>query len=387
MVLWLQAMYHSGEVSSYISAKVPNDKLSTGWIGQSILQKGFTGKLQDKKNQEQLVIPLDRFVRLTKEWTDQAEPILGMCLIGTRGLTEKRFIALVSSSSEDQFNSSIAIAFQSEKSDLKETIDKVTHFVTDTRKKKKITEPNLDYIEQLKSDVSDGSVNHLLSIRLSASEDKTSELIQNMMKTDVDSNGIVAQYGKKSIISPLILLFSRWLLGLDLFRKTRDTVATILFLLPSEIQLCLWDTPQRLATFTCINNTDLSQVFENYIIPLWFSSDNLTASKSKSPMVVIETEKKIRPSSIHLTPDTESLDVASYPPSADILKHLAERIDLLEARLKDFSTPNTESTRMNTTTLDIVQSRLTETIDKMESLVIKLSVLEKRIDKVNKKVG
>ncbi|TFG32057.1 hypothetical protein EU527_11040 [Candidatus Thorarchaeota archaeon] len=384
VVVWLQAMYHSGEFSSYISARVPDNKLSTGWIEQSLLQKGFTGKLQDKTNQEQLVIPLDRFVRLTRESVDVTQPILSMFITGKRGLTRPRFVALVSHDSKKQKNSSIAIALQSETVELRETINQLMQFASRTHTKHEIIEPNLDYIEQLKSDVSNGAVTQLLSIRLTASNDKTIELIQNTLKDDSDAKGIVAQYGKISVISPLAILSSRWLIRLDLFRKFKDSVAAIIFMTPSEIRLCLWDSSQRLATFAFIDSLDILDVFEKYVMPLWLTSDDLTKSRSKGPMVVIDTEKIRKPTLPRSIPDKKLPGVVSYHLSDDSIKQLIERVGLLEAQLRDYSRIPSEETPSNDKSLEIIQSRLIDTIDKIESLVLKLNVLEKRIEKVTK---
>ena len=60
----LQAMYHSGQVTAYIISILPASNLATGWVEQGLVSKGLPSNLDDKNNQETLVIPIDRFAQI-----------------------------------------------------------------------------------------------------------------------------------------------------------------------------------------------------------------------------------------------------------------------------------------------------------------------------------
>ena len=123
----LQALYHSGQVSAYIISKLPEGKLTTGWIEQGLLSKGFTGNLQDKKHQENLVIPIDRFARLIRDYSTEIN--LGLIILGAHGLDKSKLITLVSNQYFARKGSINAIGFNSDNIRPSELIHIITRFI------------------------------------------------------------------------------------------------------------------------------------------------------------------------------------------------------------------------------------------------------------------
>ena len=142
LVTHLQALYHSGQITGYIHSKLPEGSLKTGWIEQGLLSKGMKGNLRDKHNQESLVIPADRFARLTRDrpgWENMA-----IVMIGPKGLVANKFVSIIYGDKGSQS----MIAFQIEKTSPHE----ITKFLLQNALGKGATlsfeEPNLDYISK-----------------------------------------------------------------------------------------------------------------------------------------------------------------------------------------------------------------------------------------------
>ena len=346
----LQAMYHSGQVSAYIISKLPEGKLTTGWIEQGLLSKGFTGNLQDKKNQENLVIPIDRFARLTRDYS--AEINLGLIILGAHGLDKSKLITLVSNQYFARKGSINAIGFNSDNIRTSELIHIITRFLSETTESNIDNDPNLDYIEELLTDAANGDVRHLLSLSLPTGKHKHTDWIRKILKSDLKSEAVLAQIGDHHEFSPSVLLFSRWLLGLEIFKKTKNAIASILFVQGSQIVLCFWDSPQNLATFAIIEGVDIERVLRKYTLPLWYTSSAVTEDEPKGPKVVIEKPKK-----------KES--------------QTRKRSRSVSRMVSDSVTPDNQS-------ISIVRTHLAELINRLSTLISRLDGLEKRITKIIK---
>ena len=382
---WLQAMFHSGSISSFVSVQIPIGALKTGWIGQGLIQKGFSGKLDDKKNQEELVIPLDRFVRLTNEWIDEIEPHLGLFILGTRGLTKSRFVALVSNDDRKRKVQPVATAFRSNNFGLRDTIHQLIQFISGEKANHEYEEPNLDYIEQLKVQTSGGLVTQLLALKLPDSPEKITELMQSIKDNHIDSKCVIAEYGGTNQISSLAPLVSKWLIGLDLFQRTGGKVAAFVFLLKSTVWLCLWDSSQKIVTFSVLDQDDIEKTLMHYVYPLWFTSDDLESKQLKIPSVILRTGKTQPSTSKSASQSERSIKSTSSHDSGNELEELVRRIRVIENQM--YTIENSAKDNDENGALAVVSSRLTDTVDKLESLVAKLNALEKRIDKVSKETS
>ncbi len=377
---WLLAMLNSGSVTSFISVNIPTGKLKSGWIGQSLVQKGFSGKIEDKKNQEQLVIPLDRFVRLITEWIGSNSPQVGLLLLGQRGLTQPRFIAIVSND-DKKGTQSQAIAFNSESLELDETIHQIALSISGKKNPHISREPNLDYIEELRDQTSSGSVSHLLALRLPNSVNKIIKLIESTPKGSADPSSIIFEYGEPSDFLTLAPLVTKWLLGLNLFQKTSNSVAALFFIMKSNIWVCLWDSPQRTASFAMINATNIDDILMRYVYALWVAADDLSSTSSKSPNVTVRADRKRTSTSAASDHSKKSQRSPRGPELVEILDDLNRRVAQAENQMRVIEESVNGSGNNNS--LTVVTSKLTETIDRLESLAKKLDTLEKRIDKIS----
>ena len=210
----------------------------------------------------------------------------------------------------------------------------------------------MDYVEELLADAANGDVRHLLSLSLPTGKHKPIDWIRKVLKTDLKSEAVLTQFGDPHEIAPSVLLFSRWLLGLEIFRKTKNAIASIILVHDSQIVSCFWDSPQNLATFAIIDGVDIGRTLRKYTLPLWYTSHDVTEDKPKGPQVVIEKRKRKQIQ----TP---------------------QRLRSVERMASDLVTPDSQS-------ITIVRTLLTEITNRLSPLISHIDELEKRIIKITK---
>ena len=373
----LQALYSSGEVSGFISARMPFAKLTTGWIEQGLLHKGFTGKIQDKNNQEQLIIPADRFARLTRDLEGTTHTFVGLLIIGPKGLSKPKFCVLVYAP-DDSTEFMTTVAFWTKNLNPKEIIRTVMRHAFGHDRTTRMSEPDLDYIEQLKADVSTGSVLNLLSLRVRTGKQNISEWFRDAIKNVETSKEVIAYAGELVHLSRYALLFSRWITSLELSKKNEDNIATILMKFDDRIESCLWDSPQNLATFATIVGPDIELTANKYISSIWTGSEDFSEPRLRTPEVVIGTEKKSKTALKKLkTEPSQQVDTNS-------LSDISKRIEALENRFRTLDTTPKDQLVHFDQSISIIQTRLSDTIDRLESLVHRLNNLETRLKSVDK---
>ena len=339
IVTRLQAMYHSGQLSAFIVSKFPTDTLPTGWIEQGLLGKGFAGNIREKKIQEDLVIPVDRFVRLFSESGFDLDK--GLFILG--GLGQSKLITAISNLGNNESGSMNAIGLNSGNLQTHELIDITTRFMGQEPDSGE-EEPNLDYVEELLSDVANGNVTQLLSLPLQPGKQKTVSWIKKILKTDLTSEVVLAKSSNPQEISSIILLITRWLLGLDLFKNTKNAISSILLVRGTEVLLCFWNSSQKIATFAAVEGFSTKKVLTKFVLPLWYTSKGIPKTESGGPKVVIETARKT-PSRVQKT---------QLPASSD------------------------------SQSISIVRTRLTELNTRLTPLISNVSGIKKRISKFSK---
>jgi hypothetical protein len=368
----LQALFHSGQISAYIYSKLTKGSLKTGWIEQGLLSKGMTGKLRDKNNQESLVIPSDRFARLTLDWggwTDAA-----IVIIGPKGLVSSKFVAIVFKQQDSQS----LISFNTQQTTPHEIVQLLLQNVLGKEVSKAFEEPNLDYIEQLKMDTSEGMIDEMTVLTLPKKQIKISDWMKEALLSP-SSESVEFQYGTANIIPKFAALISRWLTGLELFKSTRKGIAALIFKSKKTTEACFWDAPQRIATFAAFNHSNLQSLSRKYLTPLWIVPGESAEPPAPSREVTVETRKASVSAKM---PSASATHVEiSKGDSVRVLTDLSKRLDNLETQIKSTKTSSPVSDK-DRGTMDVLQSRLSENIERIESLTRRLSNLEQRLKKI-----
>jgi hypothetical protein len=318
MVTRLQALYHSGQVSAFVVSKFAIGTLPIGWIEQGLVGKGFSGNIQERKTQQELIIPVDRFARLFSDSGLNLEN--GLFILG--GPDTLKLTTIVSNMGSKFPMSMNVFGLNSENLQSSEILD-IAHRIIVRKPVTNGEDPNLDYVDELLSEVANGNVTHLLSLSLNPGKQKMVSWIQKILKTDLSSEVVIAKSGNLQEFSSTILIFSRWLLGLDLFKNTENAISTILLMRSNEILLCFWNSSQKIATFAAVEGLSLAVVLRKFVLPLWFTSNDMLSNEIIGPKVVIERSR-------------------AHPPIAQKIHSLTssdlQSISIIRTRLLDLNT-------------------------------------------------
>lgn len=374
----LQALYNSGEVAGFISARMPSEKLTTGWMEYGLLQKALTGKLQDKKNQEHFIIPADRFARLTRDLEGISDTFFGLLIIGRRGLKKPKFYALVYHTPDDASESMTTIAFWTKSLNPTETIHSIARHTFGQDKQSKKSEPDFDYIEQLRADASMGLVQDLLSLRLKRGKQNIANWISDAIKNVNSFDEVIAHAGKMERLSRNALLFSRWITTLELFKEHDENIGAILMKFEDRMESCFWDGPRQLATFATIEGSDIEKVVDSYISSMWAGTEDIDLPRRRTPEVVVGAVKKTEP------PAKEFQTVSSLQKTAVSLSEIQERVVVIEEKIHEMDRTFKDQPVSIDQSVSLVQTRLADIIDRLESLTDRLSELENRLKGVGK---
>ena len=371
----LQTLYHSGQISGYIHSKLTDGSLKTGWIEQGLLSKGMKGNLRDKNNQESLVIPADRFARLARDLGGLEDAAL--VIIGSKGLTTSKFTAMVFWRQESQS----LIAFQIQKTSPHDIVRFLLQNVLGSKVDPHFEEPNLDYVEQLRMDASEGELDEMIVLSLPKKQTKISEWMKEELLSP-SSESIEVQHGTSNAIPKFAALVTRWLTGLELFKNTPSSIAAMVFIGKKTMNACFWDQPQRKVAFSTFNREDLEGLSRKYLTPLWIVPGDSVESSIPTREVIVEPRKVVasskKPSSIDRP---EKPVLPSTKDAEKTLANLSRRLDSLESQITS-SKKDTGVTKKDRGSLDVLHSRLSNNIERIESISKRLIDLEKRIKKI-----
>jgi hypothetical protein len=370
----LQALYHSGEITSFIHSNLPVDSLKTGWIEKGLLSKGMRGQLRDKHNQESLIIPADRFARLTRDMTSSG--YASITVIGSKGLREQKFAAMVYEVEDHQS----LIAFQIQEKTPLEIIQlflrALGREISDQR-----DEPNLDYVEQFRIDAGERIVKDALVLSLPKEITKISEWIKATIQ-EKSSDNVLLRHGSSKGLVVFSALLTRWVNGLELFRETRSAIVACLFVRKKDMDVCFWDSSQKIASFVNVASGNVEELGRKYMLPLWMVPGDSLKPLPKKKEVVVEPrprkKTKVQPQDAK-TARATGIEALSRRLDKVSIPDLESQLDSIEGRLQT----GAKGQSLDKGGFETLQSRLSENIDRIETLAKRLAELEKRIKKIS----
>ncbi|MFW9793710.1 MAG: hypothetical protein ACFFEE_05390, partial [Candidatus Thorarchaeota archaeon] len=245
-------------------------------------------------------------------------------------------------------------------------------------------EPNLDYIEQLKLDANEQYVEDMIVLSLPKGIVKLSEWIKSVMK-EGSSDDIMIRHGTSKELPVFTALLTRWVNSLELFRSTRNSIAACLFMRNNKVDVCLWDSPQRIAAFAAITGIGFDEISRKYLVPMWNVPGESIQPIRQKKQVVLESKmsmsqrKPIADRQASISDDVKmNLESIASRMEKLSISELKSRLDNLESQVQI----ETVSSTTEKGSLDALQSRLADNIDRIETLSKRLVELEKRIKKI-----
>ncbi|UCH05163.1 MAG: hypothetical protein JSW05_03085 [Candidatus Thorarchaeota archaeon] len=406
----LQALQASGDFAGYLCSRLPDAGLQTGWVERGLTAKGLKGTLKTKSNQERYIVPSDQAVRLMSDRAIDTPRRSGLLITGDQGLVEDRLVVFLGDLKDSPSGGKQVVTFWSKgysphdlvrfviKHGLRESISAEFH------------EPNIDYVEQLRADFLDKMVLEGICLKIPKGKFNPATWIKESVKGLSDSSGKVLFHSDKlKQIPAFALLFSRWLLDMDMYQSLKKGLSSLLLVREDALEVAIWDSPRGLATFAIFVKTPLEEVARKYLLPAWLAKGERIEPPTKTREVVVSSPKTDEPSvkvakkgvetpaPVHVQ-ESEMIDILEQVESLENrledvrLEDLLRRLESVEIRARKLVEVFSELRRIegrqeserpdDKASLGLVQKSLHEIVGRLESLGSKLEDIERRASKI-----
>ncbi|MFW9943679.1 MAG: hypothetical protein ACFFB7_01660, partial [Candidatus Sifarchaeia archaeon] len=334
IVTRLQALHTSGDLLGYLCSRLPDTGLQTGWVERGLTAKGLKGTLKTKSNQERYIVPTYQAVRLMSDRAIDTPRRSGLLIAGDQGLVEDKLVVFLGDLKESPSGGKQVVTFWSKGYSPHDLVRFVIKHGLREPISAEFQEPNIDYVEQLRADFSDKIVQEGICLRIPTGKFNPATWIKESVKDVSDpSDNVLFHSDKLKQIPAFALLFSRWLLDMDIYRSLKKGVSSCIFAREDALEVAIWDFPKRLATFAIFAKTPFEEVARNYLLPAWLSKGQRIEPPTKTREVVISTPKTGKPS---VKPTKKAVETPSpvqvqESEMIDIVEHL----ESLEKRLEE----------------------------------------------------
>ncbi len=407
----LQALYASGNSLGYLCSRLPDTGLQTGWVERGLTAKGLKGTLKTKSNQERYIAPADQAVRLMSDRAIDTPRRSGLLITGEQGLVEDKLVVFLGDLKESPSGGKQVVTFWSKGYSPHDIVRLVIKHGLEESISAEFEEPNIDYVEQLRADYSDRMVMEGISLKIPTGKFNPATWMKESVKgLSGPSDEVLFHTDKLKQIPAFALLFSRWLLDLDLYQSLKKGIASCLFMREDALEFAMWDSPKGLATFVIFVNNPLEEVARKYLLPAWLAKGQSIGPPTKTGEVLVITPKADAPS-------VKSTKGVETPPAVQAqeseIEGILEQMEGLESRLEDvplegllrrlesvedrarklievFSELRKIEGRQESekpaekTSLSLVRESLNEIVGRLESLGSRLEEIEKRASEIIK---
>lgn len=400
----LQAMYSGNEILGYICSQLPASGLKTGWIEQGLLAKGLQGSLATKSNQEKFVQPTHEAVHLMADRAVDTPGKDGILILGESGLASPKLAIVLFDDKKSDNRFKKVVSFWTRDYSPQDLIRFIMKNFLDEPLSPDFSEPNLDYIEQMRIDSSDKIASELLCLSIPKEKFNTSLWIKKALNENEDEeSSVVFRAGKLKQTPAFALLFSRWLIDLPIYQSLKNGVAAVMMKKKDCVELALWDSPRNLAVFSILSVLDLEGITRKYLVPAWHKKgDRIDPPARTREVIIAESEDATHDEAPPMVlesqmPSTEQAQVnealatlveelrfrIDEIPIADILR----RLEWIENQAQSLtervgSVDSGPSPQDINATLGIARTKLNHIVDKLEGLASRLEKIEKRANEV-----
>ncbi len=411
----LKASKKSGEIIGYLCARLPDTGLQSGWIERGLTAKAFKGTQRSKTNQERYFVPTDQSVRLMSDRAMDAPRRYGLVVLGERGLTRSKFSVFLSDLKSSPSGGKQVASFWSDKYSPHDIVRFVIGYGLGNCLLVEFEEPNLDYVEQLKTDFSDKKVREGICLQIPKDNFDAATWVKKSMRRSDDPEGeVLFRSEKLKQIPAFALLYGRWLQDLELFQTMKQGVSGCLLVRDEETEVAIWDLPRRIATFAIFASEPLEEITRKYLLPAWLAKGEKIQPPTPTREVVrlsdsdtvedAQLQESVQPE-VKTTPPVGiessalggiAIQVESLEKRLDKVpvEQLLRRIESTEARARKLVEAFSELQRVRTSaapdeprnraTQELAQKSLKEIVIRLEELGSKLEEIEKRASRVLK---
>lgn len=376
-------MYTNDEVKGYLAVRIIGDQLKPGWLETGILSKGISGSLGSKPNQVEYVIPLSSTIRCIIDRGISDDGDAGFVIYGESGLKEEKFVVAFKVSQENTDTIRDFLAFRISGYSPHDIARLVLKFDMGMNLIAESSEPQVDYIEYIKEQSVVADTLQGFSLRMPANWANPRGWIPELLSAPQNED-VLLKLGTIQDCIAKSLLLSSWVLEMIENLLVRDPIAACFFVRGDVLESYFWDGPRDLMTSLISKGLDLETFTTNVLIPLWAKTDELVISSSRIKEVIVEAEpqpiedeqKKLSSKERKLLQKVEwvlrDVDVN------DTMRRI-ERAESILSELERLSTVKEEEPQVKSNHLE---SRIKETLDRLEALNERLSSIERRLEKI-----
>lgn len=402
----LQALLSGGSISGFILAVVPEGRLESGWIEQSLVSKGLQGGLDSKNNHHDYLIPADRTVRLIRDRGSYGRNYCSLFMTGEPGSDSRRFTLFQYSADTQTGPEQYACAFWSLGPSPSDVVSFLMRESMGTQTQIARTEPVLDYTEQLRTDASVGLVIEALSARVPSSRTKPADWLRSVLERPADTEAVPFRFGAMETTPDFAKLFAQWFVGLELTKRMKSPIAALTIFKEDSVDVALWDSPRNLCTFASVRWEDPVALVARYIAPLWVGPGETIGRPEPAPKPLANHDYSTEGSAT--APPAEQLTLDQTVPSsaASSAQELEEdSYHELLARLETISLPDLQyrfsqmesqlrrlaaeqaaaqervSAASDKAAIDLLQNRLRDALNRLEAIADRLTSLQERVER------
>ncbi|MFX1370002.1 MAG: hypothetical protein ACFFAY_15520 [Promethearchaeota archaeon] len=397
----LQALYGSGGIAGFLCSFLPKEGLKKGWVEQGLAYKGMKSSISTKTNQAKYVLPTEQLIRLMCDRGMDAPRAFGLAISGVRGLTKEKFCVILSDAS-DAMSKKRAISLWTKTQTPHEIVQLAIRYELGTPPLVGLGEPNIDYVEQLKEDSSDGKIHEALVLRIpKVSMDETEWIKESLGATESDTDFLLYRFGKLKETPAFALLFSKSLSDLRLAKPAEAVIFASILMKSNWIEMVLLDSPRGIATFALVKKDTIGELAWKYLLPLWAAPDERIdplviqdvqessetergipdAKDSSTDNALHALEKKIRSLEQHLN----DISVSQLLKRLEQIERRSESLRVAVSRLSELERAIEQANAQDIqdqASIGLLQSRLEDLLKRMEVLASKLENLDERIIKL-----
>ncbi|MFW9933630.1 MAG: hypothetical protein ACFFDR_13360, partial [Candidatus Thorarchaeota archaeon] len=246
-----------------------------------------------------------------------------------------------------------------------------------------------DYIEHIIEQSADRDIFHGFTLRMPANWANPRAWIPDLLNANDDEILLFKQGALQESVA-LSLLFSSWVLEMIENLLVRDPVAACFLLRNAVIETFLWDGPRDLMTSLISEGLQLETFATQVLVPLWAKSEEIVVPGSKTKEVIVQEEflpikdddqKKIS------SKDRKLLQKVEWILRDVDVNDTMRRIERAEAILGELERLSTKKEEEPQGKANHIETKVKETVDRLEALHERLSLLEKRIAKICEEIG
>ncbi len=374
----MKSLKDSGKILGYIVGEIElGNKVEK--IEEHFDVVDIKGSVSSKSNQAEYIQPTQRLLKAFIDRDISTEGNYAMAILGPQGSQNKKYTLFARRKSGKPFLYFMIII--SDGLTSHEIVTLLLQYKMGKDISTDFDEPNIDYIETIRSDIANGDITEGLVVDI-----PTQKLVprtwlrEAVKKSEDDDESQVRTENLKH--SPIFgLLFTESLTSVVGERHSKELVAACLLMKSNRTEIILWNRPNGVAFFGVYAHNRIEKLSSALLLPLWAKSSEEIPSQAIEPKVVVRKEREKEKQAVYTeSPALEEkiTSIQKIMKEVDILG-LLDRLERLENLVLSKSSYQTHHDRTRSSQIDV---RIRNVTQRLEDLVRRLEGIENDMKRV-----